>query len=88
MLALGACWHAVDEEGVPARDIAEALGAGLGVPVRSISAEEAAQQYGWIGGFLGMDMPASSAITRERLDWRPTGPSLLDDLRRMDFAAG
>ena len=84
----GACWHAVDEEGVPARDIAEALGAGLGVPVRSISAEEAAQQYGWIGGFLGMDMPASSAITRERLDWRPTGPSLLDDLRRMDFAAG
>ena len=69
------------------REIAEVLGAGLGIPVRSLSPDEAAVHFGWLGPFVGMDIPASSALTRERLGWAPTGPSLLEDLRNMNFAA-
>jgi nucleoside-diphosphate-sugar epimerase len=83
----GARWHAVAEEGVPLRKIAEAIGAGFRVPVRSLSPDQAAEHFGWLGPFAGMDMPASSASTRERLDWQPTGPSHLDDLQNMDFGA-
>lgn len=72
--------HAVGEEGVPARDIAEAIGRALGVPAAPVAAEEAAAHFGWIGGFFALDLPASSALTRERLGWRPTGPTLLEDL--------
>lgn len=72
--------HAVGEEGVPARDIAEAIGRATGVPAASVAAEEAAAHFGWIGGFFALDLPASSALTRERLGWRPTGPTLLEDL--------
>lgn len=79
-------YHAVAEEGVPVRTIAEVIGAGLGVPVTSISAEEAAGHFGWLGAFAGMDIPASSAWTREVLDWQPTGPDLITDLKRMDYA--
>ncbi|HEY2067813.1 MAG TPA: SDR family oxidoreductase [Gemmatimonadaceae bacterium] len=85
--APGARWHAVAEEGVPMREIAEAVGAGLGIPVRSLSVDEAMQHFGWLGPFAGADMPASSAFTRKRLAWAPTGPSLIDDLRNMNFAA-
>ena len=83
----GERFHAVDEEGVAAKDIAAAIGRGLGVPAVALTAEEAAAHYGWLGHFLGMDMPASSAWTRERLGWRPGGPGLLADLAGMDYAA-
>ena len=76
----GACYNAVAEEGVALREIAEAIGAGLKVPVVSMSAEEAGEHFGWIGMFAGGDIPASSALTRERLGWRPTGPGLIADL--------
>lgn len=81
----GARWHAVAEEGVPVREIAEAIGAGLRVPVRSLSADEAAEHFGWLGAFAGMDLPASSALTRERLGWEPKGPGIIEDLRNMDY---
>ena len=81
----GARWHAVAEEGVRMRDIAEVIGSGLGVPVRSLSAEEAMEHFGWLGPFAGADMPASSAVTRERLGWSPTGPGLVEDLRNMRY---
>jgi nucleoside-diphosphate-sugar epimerase len=77
----GARYHAVDEEGVPLREIAEAIGRGLRVPVVAKSPEEAAQHFGFLGFFVGADVPASSALTRERLGWRPTAqPGLLEDL--------
>lgn len=82
----GARWHAVDEEGVSARAIAEALGAGLGVPTVSLSADEASGHFGMLAMFVGLDMPASSAWTRERLDWRPAGPGLIADLHAMDYS--
>ncbi len=83
----GARWHAVDEEGVAVREIAEVIGAGLGVPVRSLSPQEAMEHFGWLGPFAGFDMPASSVSTRERLNWTPTGPDLLEDLRNMDYGS-
>ena len=81
----GVRYHAVDEEGVTARDIAEALGRGLKVPAVSLSPDEAQAHFGWLGMFAGLDMPASSAWTRAALDWHPTGPSLLTDLAEMRY---
>jgi nucleoside-diphosphate-sugar epimerase len=72
----GTVVHAVDEEGVPTRDIAEAIGRGLAVPVAPATAEE----FGWLGRLFTADIPASSALTRASLGWRPTHPGLLDDL--------
>ena len=83
----GARYHAVAEEGISARDMAEIIGRGLKVPVKSLSPEEAADHFGWLAAFVGLDMPASSAKTREVLGWHPSGPSLIDDLERMDYAA-
>lgn len=82
----GARYHAVAEEGIRVRDIAQVIGAGLGVPVRSIPASEAEDHFGWLGGFVGLDLLASSAWTRQVLDWHPRGPGLLDDLKRMDYS--
>jgi nucleoside-diphosphate-sugar epimerase len=77
----GARYHAVDEEGVPLREIADAIGRGLKVPVVAMSPEEAAQHFGFLGFFVGVDCPASSALTRERLGWRLTAqPGLIEDL--------
>ena len=76
----GSVVHGVAEEGVPARAIAEAIGRGLGVPVRSVDPDDAAEHFGWIGMFFAVDAPASSALTRERLDWTPTQPGLIEDL--------
>ncbi|HEY1946822.1 MAG TPA: SDR family oxidoreductase [Bryobacteraceae bacterium] len=77
----GARYHAVDEEGVPLREIAEVIGRGLKVPVVAMSREEAAQHFGFLGFFVGADCPASSAQTQERLGWRPTAqPGLIEDL--------
>ncbi len=83
----GARYNAVAEEGIPARDIAQVLGEGMGVPVASVDADKAADHFGWLGMFVGLDMAASSAWTRETLDWHPTGPTLLEDLRRMDYSS-
>lgn len=76
----GAVLHAVAEQGVPTREIAEAIGRGLGLPVESIPAERAAEHFDWLGMFFGMDVPSSSEITREAYGWDPTGPTLIDDL--------
>jgi nucleoside-diphosphate-sugar epimerase len=81
----GARYHAVAEEGVPVREIAEIVAAGLGVPAVSLSSAEAADHFGWLAAFAGYDMSASSAWTRERLGWEPTGPSLIADLKAMDY---
>jgi nucleoside-diphosphate-sugar epimerase len=81
----GARYHAVAEEGVSVRDIAEVIGRGLKAPVVSMSPEEAAGHFGWLAMFAGLDLPASSAQTRERLGWRPTGPGLLADLEQMRY---
>jgi nucleoside-diphosphate-sugar epimerase len=82
----GAKYHAVDEEGVSLRDIAEVIGRGLKVPVKSISAESAPAHFGFLAGFIGNDLIASSALTRKQLDWNPTGPKLIEDLKKMDYS--
>ena len=81
----GARYHAVGEEGVPARDIVEVIGQGLKVPVIAMSPEEAAAHFGWLAMFAGLDLPASSAHTQEILGWHPTGPGLIADLGRMRY---
>lgn len=81
----GAKYHAVAEEGVPLRDIAEVIGQVLKVPVVSLSPEEASSHFGWLGMFAGHDLPASSTKTREKLAWSPTGPGLIADLQQGDY---
>ena len=78
-------YHAVQEEGVPLRDIAEAIGKGLNVPAVSISPQKAAEHFGRFAHFATLDMPASSAWTRETLGWQPTGAGLIEDLTKMKF---
>ena len=82
----GAKYHAVAEEGVPMRDIAEAIGRGVKVPVKSISAEEASAHFGWLAMFAARDLLASSEKTRKKLGWNPTGPGLIADLERLDVS--
>ncbi len=84
----GSRYHAVAEEGVPVRAIVEVIGRGLKVPVVAMSGEEAAAHFGCLAMFAGLDLPASSAQTRERLQWRPTGPGLIDDLEQMQWLNG
>jgi len=79
----GARYNAVAEEGVSFREIAEAVGRGLKIQAVSITAEEAAGHFGWLAHFVGWDVPASSARTREELGWNPTGPGLIADLENM-----
>jgi nucleoside-diphosphate-sugar epimerase len=81
----GARYHAVAEEGVQFREIAEAVGHGLKVPVVSLSSEEAESHFGWLAMFAGLDFPAASIKTRAQLNWLPIGPVLIDDLKRMDY---
>ena len=80
-------YHAVAEEGVPTRDIARAIGRRLKLPVKSIPPEEAKAFFGWLAMFAGHDMPASSAQTRKKLGWEPTGPGLIADLDRLQVSA-
>jgi nucleoside-diphosphate-sugar epimerase len=86
----GARYNAVAEEGVPVRAIAEAIGWGLKVPVVSITPEEAAKHFGWLAHFVSVDAPASSALTQERLGWRPTAtlPGMIEDLNNMRYFEG
>jgi nucleoside-diphosphate-sugar epimerase len=78
----GSVLHATGEEGVAIRDVAQAIGSGLDLPVTSISDEEAEAQFGFLARFLALDMPVSSALTRELLSWQPTGPGLIADLEQ------
>jgi nucleoside-diphosphate-sugar epimerase len=76
----GARLHAIGDEGLPVRDIAGTIGRHLSLPVTALAPETAADHFGWLGVFFSLDVPASSALTRERLGWRPTQTGLLDDL--------
>jgi len=78
-------FHAVDDEGVPFKAIAEVIGRRLGVPVVSKTSEEAAAHFGWFAGFAGMDIPSSSARTRSVLGWKPEQPGLLADLDQAHY---
>lgn len=82
----GSRYHAVAEEGIAMRTIAETIGHVLNVPVKSIAAVNAAGHFGWLNTFAGQDMSASGALTQERLGWRPTGPGLIADLESMRVA--
>ncbi|MGW3966539.1 SDR family oxidoreductase [Amycolatopsis sp. NPDC005003] len=79
--------HAVAEVGVPTREIAQAIGRAFDLPVASIPADDVPAHFGWIGGFFGMDLSATSTATRELLGWTPGGPSLLDDLAAGAYSA-
>jgi nucleoside-diphosphate-sugar epimerase len=76
----GSTLHAVADEGVPIRAVAEVIGRHLDLPVVSVAPEDAAEHFGWVAGLLAADRPASSALTRELLGWQPTHPGLIDDL--------
>jgi len=76
----GSVLHAIADEGVPIRAIAEVIGRHLNLPVAAIAPENAAGHFTWLGGFLAIDAPASSALTRELMGWQPTQPGLIDDL--------
>jgi nucleoside-diphosphate-sugar epimerase len=78
--AAGSVLHAVADEGVAIRDVAHVIGSHLGVPVASIPPDEAAGHFSWLGHFISLDSPASSAITRELLGWEPVQAGLIDDL--------
>jgi nucleoside-diphosphate-sugar epimerase len=78
--AQGDHFHAIAEEGVPFKAIAEVIGRRLNIPVVSKSPEEAAAHFGWFAMFAGMDAPTSSARTRAKLDWKPTRPGLIADI--------
>ncbi|MEU6850373.1 SDR family oxidoreductase [Actinacidiphila alni] len=76
----GARLHAVAEEGVSTREIAIAIGRAYDLPVASVAPDDVMDHFGWIGMFFGRDLSATSDLTRESLDWTPTGPTLLADL--------
>jgi nucleoside-diphosphate-sugar epimerase len=78
--AAGGPFHAIAEEGVPFKAIAEVIGRRLNVPVVSKSPAEAAEHFGWFAMFAGMDAPTSSARTRATLEWKPERPGLLADV--------
>jgi nucleoside-diphosphate-sugar epimerase len=82
----GARYNGVGEEGVALRDIAEVIGAGLKMPVESITPEDAPEYFGWMAQLATLDLAASSDLTRRQLDWDPTGPDLLTDLANMDYS--
>lgn len=77
--------HAVAEEGIPVKAIAEAIGAGLSLPVRSLTGDEAAAHFGGLAEFIAFNNPTSSALTRETFGWTPIGPELLTDMRENGY---
>ncbi len=83
----GGRYHAVGEQGVSLKAIAEAIGRGLKLPVISVAPEDAGAHFGFFGGFVAADLSASSALTQQRLDWRPTGPGMIADLDHMNYDA-
>lgn len=81
----GERYNAVAEEGIATKTIAETIGQGLGVPVRSIAADKASDHFGWLGSFAAHDMSASSTATQQKTGWRPTGQGLIEDLQKMKY---
>jgi len=79
-LPAGAAVHAVADEGIPIRDVAEAIGEHLGVPVASIPTADAPTHFGFMGALLARDSPSSGAVARDLLGWEPTQPGLIADL--------
>jgi nucleoside-diphosphate-sugar epimerase len=82
----GSVIHAVAEEGVPTRAIAEAIGRSLDLSVASIPAAQAAEHFGFLGRFFGTDCPATNDLTRELLGWKPTRPGLIEDIDAGHYA--
>jgi nucleoside-diphosphate-sugar epimerase len=78
----GSVLHAIADEGVPIRAVAEVIGRHLDVPVAPIPPEQAAGHFTWLAALIGLDMPASSTLTRELMGWQPTQPGLLEDLEK------
>lgn len=83
----GSVFHAIADEGIATREIAEVIGRHLELPVVSIAPQDAAEHFGWMGMFFGIDAPASSALTQERLGWRPVRPGLIEDLEQGHYFA-
>jgi nucleoside-diphosphate-sugar epimerase len=83
----GSRLHAVAEDGIPTRDIAEAIGRAFGLPVRSIAPDDVQGHFGWIGAFFAMDLAATSTATRQLLGWAPTGPALIEDIDAGAYSA-
>jgi nucleoside-diphosphate-sugar epimerase len=81
-------YHAVAEEGVSLRAMSETLGRRLRLPVKSLTPDEAQAHFGWLAMFASADAAASSAQTRKKLGWQPTGPGMLADLERLQIADG
>lgn len=84
----GSVFHAIADEGIPTREIAEIIGRHLNLPTVSIATEDAAEHFGWMGAFFGLDAPASSALTQQRLGWQPTQPGLVADLEQGHYFRG
>ncbi|MGO9559479.1 MAG: SDR family oxidoreductase [Acidimicrobiales bacterium] len=78
----GSVLHAVGDEGIAFREIAEVMGRHLGIPTASVPPAEAVEHFGYLGLFVALDCPATAAVTRELLSWQPAGPSLLEDLEQ------
>ena len=83
----GSVYHAVAEEGVSMKEMSEAIGRGLNIPVKSISPEEAPSHFGGMAMFVSLPIVASSAITQKKYGWKPTGPGIIADLNAMDYSA-
>ncbi|MET7299109.1 hypothetical protein [Embleya sp. NPDC005575] len=84
----GSILHGVAEEGIPIRTIAELIGRHLDVPTTAIAPDQAGEHFGWLSAFFATDVPTSSTLTRELLNWRPTGPGLVDDLDKGHYFHG
>ena len=78
----GSVLHAIADQGVPIRDVAEVIGRHLDLPVVSVTPEDAGAHFTWLAGFIGADSPASNALTRELLGWQPTHPGLIEDIEQ------
>lgn len=83
--APGSRLHGAAEEGIPVRAIAETIGQGLGIPVRSLGEADAAAHFDWLASFVALDNPTSSALTRDTLGWRPQEADLLTDMRESGY---
>ena len=81
----GSVLHAVADEGVPFRDIAQAIARHLGLPTASMTPADAVEHFAHLGHFVAVDCPASAVVTRELLSWEPTGLSLLEDLEQVHY---